>query len=162
RPESSSGIAVVRAIRLSDRMNRSRSSIVGNVRLRPPVACPAPEPLAAPAERGGGAVGAASALDRGPVAPPPRRAAVPRRSCAPAGGGGGLFGGAPRSRARPGGPLLIALRTLLGLVGAQGGQTVLGALVALLLAFRAVSGSRSWAAVRDVAVVARLPHAVDA
>ena len=67
----------------------------------------------------------------------------------------------PRIRVLPGGHLLIAVTIVFGIVAAQTGHNVLAALVALLLAFQAVSGFRSFRVLRGIEVAVRLPRAVD-
>jgi uncharacterized protein (DUF58 family) len=61
-----------------------------------------------------------------------------------------------------GGHLVIALTILLGVIAAQGGLNVLHALVALLLAFQAVSGFRSFLVLRRIEVEVGAAPRVDA
>ncbi|MFO0931560.1 MAG: transglutaminaseTgpA domain-containing protein [Planctomycetota bacterium] len=68
----------------------------------------------------------------------------------------------PRIRVLPGGHLLIGATIVLGILAAHTGHNVLAALVALLLAFQAVSGFRSFGVLRGTRLTVRLPHAVDA
>jgi len=67
----------------------------------------------------------------------------------------------PRIRVLPGGHLLIGVTIVFGILAVHTGQNVLAALVALLLAFQAVSGFRSFGVLRGVRVAVRLPRAVD-
>ncbi len=67
----------------------------------------------------------------------------------------------PRIRVLAGGHLLIGSTIVLGILAAHTGHNVLAALVALLLAFQAVSGFRSFRVLRGTRLGVRLPRAVD-
>ena len=68
----------------------------------------------------------------------------------------------PRIRVLAGGHLVIAVTILLGIAAAHSGQNLLHALTALLLAFQAVSGFRSYVVLRRLEVTVEAPARLDA